>query len=567
MPVGHTRAAAMSGDGVSGTLRVIPLGGLGEIGLNCLVLEYEGEAIAIDCGVMFPDPSLLGIDLVIPELEYLRQLGDRFHGFVITHGHEDHIGALPYALRQLGAPVWATPMAAGLITARLREHGLDGVVSLQTYRPRQRFTLGPFDLDPIHVTHSIVDTVGLAIRTPLGVVMHTGDFKLDYTPLDGRAPDVQTFAEYGSRGVLLLLSDSTNVEHAGSTGSERTVRGGLEGIFQAAEGRIFFSTFSSHVHRLQQVIELSEATNRRVAVVGRSLVNSLRIATELGYLRAPLSLYAEVSELATLPPGRVTVLTSGSQGEPLSALMRISMGDHAQVQMTSGDAVVLSSRIIPGNERPIGNMINHMCRRGARVFTSRDAAVHVSGHASRDELALMLNLVRPRYFVPVHGEYRHLAAHLRLARTVGLAEDATHLLEDGQVLEVDAQGARRGAPIAAGRVLVDGKGVGDVSDIVLRDRRHLSQDGLLLAVLAVDQHSGELVAGPDFTARGVVAEEDQARVFAEAREVVIATLAAIAPESRTDSLEVKEEVRKALRRYLSRTYDRRPVVVPFVMEM
>jgi len=553
--------------GASGTLRIIPLGGLGEIGLNCLVLEYDGEAIAIDCGVMFPDPSMLGVDLVIPELEYLRQLGDRFRGFVITHGHEDHIGALPYALRQLEAPVWATPMAAGLITSRLREHGLDGVVALHTYRPRQRWSMGPFALDPIHVTHSIVDTVGLAITTPLGVVVHSGDFKLDYTPIDGRAPDIQTFAEYGTRGVLLLLSDSTNVERTGSTGSERGVRGGLESVFQAASGRVFFSTFSSHVHRLQQVLDLSEATDRRVVVVGRSLVNSMRIATDLGYLRAPLSIYADVSELKTLPPERVTVLTSGSQGEPLSALMRVSLGDHGQVQMQPGDSVILSSRIIPGNERPISNMMNHMCRRGAQVFTSRDAHVHVSGHASQDELATMLTLVRPRYFVPVHGEYRHLSAHLRLARTVGLAEDATHLLEDGQVLEIDAAGVRRAAPIAAGRVFVDGKGIGDISDIVLRDRKHLSQDGFLLAVLAVDQHTGELVAGPDFTARGVVAEDDQARLFAEARAVVIAALEAIAPESRTDSLEVKEEVRKALRRYLSKSLDRRPIVLPFVMEM
>jgi ribonuclease J len=552
---------------MSGTLRVIPLGGLGEIGLNCLILEYGGEAIAIDCGVMFPDQSLLGVDLVIPEFDYLRQLGERFRGFVITHGHEDHIGALPYALRDLGAPVWATPMAAGLISARLREHRLEEQVELRTVRPRQRWGVGPFEIDPIHVTHSIVDAVGLAIDTPLGMVVHTGDFKIDYTPIDGQGPDIQTFAEYGARGVLLLLSDSTNAERHGSTRSERTVRAGLEGIFQTTPGRIFFSTFSSHVHRLQQVVDLSAAARRKVVVVGRSLVSSVRIASDLGYLRAPLSLYADVDDLATLPPGEVTVLTSGSQGEPLSALTRIAMGDHGSVRLEPGDAVVLSSRIIPGNERPISNMINHMYRRGAQVFTSRNADVHVSGHASREELALMLSLVRPRYFVPVHGEYRHLAEHARLAHSLGFAEEATLLLEDGQVLEIGADGARRAEPISAGRVLVDGKGIGDVSDIVLRDRRHLSQDGLVLAVLALDQHSGELIAGPDFTARGVVAEGEQARVFEEARAVVIATLNDLAAESRTDSGEVKEEVRKALRRYFSRTLDRRPVVLPFVLEM
>jgi ribonuclease J len=548
-------------------LRVAPLGGLGEIGLNCLVLECAGEAIAIDCGVMFPDTSMLGIDLVIPELEYLRQLGPRFRGFVITHGHEDHIGALPYALRDLSVPVWATPMAAGLITARLREHGLDQSTDLHVYRPGDRWELGPFAIDPIHVTHSIVDAVGLAITTPVGVVVHTGDFKIDYTPIDGRGPNIQAFAEYGARGVLLLLSDSTNVEHTGSTASERSVRPGLESVFQNAQRRIFFSTFSSHVHRLQQVLDLSEASHRRVAVVGRSLVNAIRIATDLGYLRTPPSIYLDASQLDTLPPSQVTVLISGSQGEPLSALTRIAMDDHGSVHMQPDDAVILSSRIIPGNERQISNMINHMCRRGARVFTARNAGLHVSGHASQDELALMLNLVRPRYFVPVHGEYRHLVEHTRLARMVGLAEDAVFLLEDGQTLEVDAAGARRGEPITAGRVFVDGKGIGDISDIVLRDRRHLSQDGLLLAVLAIDQHSGELIAGPDFVARGVFAEDEQARYFEQAREVVRAALDAIAPESRTDSLEVKEEVRKALRRYLSKALDRRPVVLPFVVEM
>ncbi|MGH7788209.1 MAG: ribonuclease J [Candidatus Binatia bacterium] len=551
-----------------GALRVVPLGGLGEIGLNCLVLEHVGgDAIAIDCGVMFPDTTMLGIDLVIPDFDYLRQLGERFRGFVITHGHEDHIGALPYALRDLDVPVHATPMAAGLITARLREHGLEGKVDLQVYRPRQRWEMGPFGIDPIHVTHSIVDAVGLAITTPAGVVVHTGDFKIDHTPIDGRGPDIQAFAEYGARGVLLLLSDSTNVEHRGSTGSERTVRHGLDGVFQGARGRVFFSTFSSHVHRIQQVVDLSEATDRRVVVVGRSLINSLRIATDLGYLRAPAAIFAEVGDLASLPRERVTVLTSGSQGEPMSALTRISMGDHKSVHMEPGDSVILSSRIIPGNERPITNMMNHMYRRGAEVFTPRNADVHVSGHASQDELALMLNLVRPRYFVPVHGEYRHLAHHIRLAQAVGLADDATFLLEDGQRLEVDAAGARRLEPVSAGRVFVDGKGIGDISDIVLRDRRHLSQDGLLLAVLAVDQHTGELVSGPDFIARGIFDEGDQARYFEAARAVVIAALDAIAPESRTDSMEVKEEVRKALRRYLSKTLDRRPVVLPFVMEM
>jgi ribonuclease J len=550
-----------------GSLRVVPLGGLGEIGLNCLVLEYEGEAVAIDCGLMFPDTTMLGVDLVIPDLEYLRQFGERFLGFIITHGHEDHIGALPYALRDIDAPVYATPMAAGLALSRLREHRLNGRVRLETFRPRQRLHLGPFEIDPIHVTHSIVDSVALAMRTPLGVLVHTGDFKIDHTPIDGRGPDLQTLSEYGSQGVLLMLSDSTNAESPGTTGSEISVRGGIESVFHDTEGRIFFSTFSSHVHRIQQVLDLSRATGRRVVVVGRSMVNTVKIAMDLGYLHAPLTLLADVSELSELPPRQATVLTSGSQGEPLSALTRIALSDHPQVSMEPGDSVVLSSRIIPGNERTIANMINHIYRRGARVFHSRNAPVHVSGHASRDELALMINILKPRYFVPVHGEYRQLAHHVQLAHSVGLSSDKTFLIEDGQVLRIDARRAQVVDAVPAGRVFVDGKGIGDVGDIVLRDRRHLAEDGLLVAVLAVDEHSGEVISGPDFMTRGLFEEEEAGRYIEQARQVVMSALESIAKESRTDSMEVGEEVRKALRRYLSKTLGRRPVVVPVVMEM
>ncbi len=560
------RAGALMAYDSSGPLRVVPLGGLGEIGLNCLLLECGGQAIAIDCGVMFPEAGMLGIDLVLPDFEYLRSLGDRFLGFVITHGHEDHIGGLPYALRDVHAPVYATPMASGLITSRLAEHGLEDTV-LHEFRPRQSFSLGPFEIDPIHVTHSIVDAVGLAIKTPHGVVIHTGDFKIDQTPIDGRGPDLQAFAEYGSQGVLLMLSDSTNAMSEGATGSESDVRGGLEDAFRDVDGRVFFSTFSSHVHRLQQVLELSEAFGRRVAVVGRSLVNSIRIATEIGHLKAPPSLFVDVSKVSMLLPKEVTLLTSGSQGEARSALVRIAVGDHGKVSMEPGDRVILSSRVIPGNEKPIGNMVNHMYRRGADVLDRSSAPVHVSGHASRDELALMLKLVQPRFFVPVHGEYRHLSHHRHLAQRVGLAADDVYLIEDGQTLEVDANGARRGESVQAGRVFVDGKGVGDVDDVVLRDRRHLSRDGLLLAVLTVDQHTGDLISGPDFVSRGVFEQGEEAQYFDAARTVVTDTLAAITAESRTDSLEVSEEIRRALRRYLSRTLARRPIVLPYVMEM
>ena len=556
----------MSGANGSGLLRVIPLGGLGEIGLNCLVLEYGDAAIAIDCGLMFPELHMLGIDLVIPDLSYLQRLGDRFLGFVITHGHEDHVGALPYILRDLPAPVYATPMAAGLLTEKLREHNLLDSTQLEVVRPRQTWEMGPFTIETVHMTHSIVDAVALAIRTPVGTVIHSGDFKLDQTPIDGAASDLQRLADYAADGVLLLLSDSTNSEREGYTPSERTVRGDLDRIFSEAPGKIFFSTFSSHVHRLTQVLQLSQHHGRRVVTVGRSMQNSLKIASQLGYLECPPSLFADISELRQLDPRQVTLLITGSQGEPLSALIRIAVGDHGQVHMEPDDAVILSSRIIPGNEKSISNMINHMYRRGARVHHAASDHVHVSGHASQEELKLLLRLVRPRYFVPVHGEYRHLVRHRGLAQSVGMAAESTFLLEDGHVLEIDASGARVAEPVHAGRIFVDGKGIGDVEDVVLRDRRHLSSDGLVLAILGIDQQSGEIIAGPDLVSRGFI-EEDAQDYLERAKAVVLDTLKQITPESRADSMEVKEEVRKALKRFFARTLERRPVIVPFIMEM
>jgi len=551
-----------------GTLRVIPLGGLGEIGLNCLLLEYAGRAIAIDCGLMFPELHMLGIDLVIPDLSYLESLGEGFLGFVITHAHEDHLGALPYVLRDLNVPVYAPPMAAGLLTEKLREHNLLERATLEVVQPRRPWQLGPFTIEMVHMTHSIVDAVALAITTPLGTVVHTGDFKLDQTPVDGAASDLQRLAEYAARGVLLLLSDSTNAERHGYTPSERAVRGDLDRIFSDTPGKVFFSTFSSHIHRLQQVIELAARYERRVAVVGRSLTTSLKIASNLGYLEYPLSLFADLGELKQLAPHRVAVLITGSQGEPLSALIRIAEGGHGQVQMTPDDAVILSSRIIPGNEKSISNMINHIYRRGAAVHHAGNADVHVSGHASQEELKLLLRLVRPRYFVPVHGEYRHLVRHRALAQSVGLAPEATFLLENGNVLEIDADAARHAESVPAGRVFVDGKGIGDVEDVVLRDRRHLSSDGLVLAILAINQQSGEVISGPDLVSRGFIIEEPNGQEYLErAKGVVLETLAQTTAESRSDSMEVKEEVRKALKRFFAKTLERRPVIVPFIMEM
>ena len=552
-----------AGDGAGPRLRVIPLGGLGEIGLNLLVLEYGDTAIAVDCGVMFPDEQMPGIDVAIPDVSYLRGLGDRFRAIFLTHGHEDHIGALAYVLADQPVPVHGTPLTLGFVRERLREHGISATLATYTSEP---CCVGPFTVEPFAVTHSIPDSVGLVVRTPVGVVVHTGDFKLDQTPLDGRLPDIGRLAELGAAGVLLLMSDSTNVEHAGVTPSERTVGSELETIFRRATGRVLVTTFSSHIHRMQQVVRLAGRFGRKLAVVGRSLVSHVAVARDLGHLDVPDGMLVDLAVARDLPREQVTIITAGSQAEAASALVRIAMDDHKLVRLDPGDTVVLSSRIIPGNERAISSLVNHLYRRGAIVYYDRIARVHVSGHASQEELKLVLNLVRPRHFVPVHGEYRHLVRHVRLAAEVGIPAERCHLLEDGDVLELDEAGARRGERVTAGRVFVDGKGIGEVGDVVLRDRRHLSQDGLVLAVLAIHQQSGEIVAGPDLVSRGVVGEETSPEVLEAARGAVIEALAGINPESRTDPVEVKAEVYRALRRYFKRL-ERRPVILPFVMEM
>ena len=555
------------GNGADTVLRVIPLGGLGEIGLNLLVLEYGDTAIAVDCGVMFPDEQMYGIDVAIPDVSYLRALGDRFRAIFLTHGHEDHIGALPYVLPGRSVPVFGTPLTLGFVRDRLREHGITAsLVPYGSDAPR----VGPFTVEPFAVTHSIPDSVGLAIRTPVGTLIHTGDFKLDQTPLDGRLPDLRRLAELGGEGVALLFSDSTNAERPGVTPSEQSVGSRFATIFRQATGRVLVTTFSSHIHRLQQVIDCAVRFDRRVALVGRSLIAHVAVARDLGLLHVPEGTLVDLAQARDLPRERVALLTAGSQAEATSALVRIAMNAHKQVSLDPGDVVVLSSRVIPGNERAIGLLVNHLCRRGAIVhyerFGSADERVHVSGHASQEELKLVLNLVRPRHFVPVHGEYRHLVRHIALAREVGIPAERCHLLEDGDVLELDGHTARRGERVTAGRVFVDGKGVGDVEDEVLRDRRHLSEDGLVLAVLAIHQQSGDIVAGPDLVSRGVVAEEASPEVLEPARDAVLEALAAINPESRTDPAEVKEEVRRALRRYFKR-FERRPVILPFVVEM
>jgi ribonuclease J len=557
-----------------GRIRVVPLGGLGEIGLNLMVLEYyrfgsdEVEsAVAIDCGVMFPGFDMPGIDLIIPDLGYLRGLGERLHGMLLTHGHEDHIGALPFLLREQNIPLYASVFTMALVEAKLAEHGLLDRARRTTFAPRDRWRLGVFEIEALHMTHSIVDAVGFALRTPLGTIVHTGDFKIDHTPIDGKVSDLARLGEIGSEGVLMLFSDSTNVDHAGTTPSERTVGLRLERVFERAAGKILTTTFASHIHRLQQIMDLSVKFERKVALAGRSIVENVRLARNLRKLSAPDGLFVGLEELKDLPPERVTLVVAGSQGEPRSALSRIATDDHPIVKAAPGDVAVLSVRVIPGNERAVTTLVNHLFRRGAEVFWQGSSEIHASGHASQEELRLMLRLTHPKYFVPVHGEYRQLARHVALAVETGLERDRCFLLEDGETLMVDEAGARLGGHVEAGRVFVDGKGVGDVEEVVLRDRRHLAEDGLVLAVLGIHPTSGELVAGPDLVSRGFLLEGAQQPLLEEARAAVLASLETISPESRGDPMEVQESVRRTLKRFFNKRLDRRPMILPFVMEM
>jgi ribonuclease J len=547
-------------------LRIIPLGGLGEFGLNMMLLECGDAAIAIDCGLMFPGADLLGIDLVIPDVAYLLERKDRLKGIVLSHAHEDHVGALPYILNHFSVPIFGTRLTLGLINNRLREHDLDNTADLREITAGRPWEIGPFQVEGIRVTHSLMDCLALAIETPVGTVIHTGDFKIDNTPMEGEMFDFQRFAAYGEKGVLLLLSDSTNVERSGYTPSEREVGRNLEQIFRESGGKILVSTFSSSIPRIQQVVDISESCGRRIVLSGRSMIRNSQVAAELGYLRLPRSFMTENESWRELPAERLTFLTTGSQGEPLSVLHRVALDDHKSIKIDPGDTVILSSKFIPGNEKTISNLINHLYRRGAEVHYEKVSEIHVSGHASQEELKTMLQLTRPRYFVPIHGEYRHLVRHRKLAQDVGVPEDHCFILEDGDVLEMTATSAKKVQPIQVGRVFVDGKGVGDVGDVVIRDRRHLSEDGMVLAVMAIHQQSGEIVAGPDLISRGFMRDEEGEEVLGQARKVVLDILASLNRETRTDPAELQEEVRKALRRYFRKRFERHPVVLPYIIE-
>jgi ribonuclease J len=548
-------------------LKIIPLGGLGEIGLNMAVFEYGEDIIVVDCGLMFPEPYMLGIDLVIPDISYLKERADRVRGIFLTHGHEDHIGALPFVLPELPVPVYGTALTLGFVREKLKEYDLDQVTELEVVKPREKVAAGAFEVEFIRVSHSIVDGCGLAIRSPRGVVIHTGDFKLDQTPVDGELTDLVTFSRYGEEGVLALMSDSTNVEREGYTLSEKLVGDAFDEIFPRCPGRIIVAAFSSNIHRVQQVVEAAARCGRKVLLNGRSMIANVRIARELGYLRIPDDILIDLKELPRLPKEEVCMITTGSQGEPMSALTRIAMDDHKQIKLERGDTVILSSRFIPGNEKTISDLINHLYRRGAEVIHEKVSEVHVSGHASQEELKLMLNLVRPRFFIPVHGEYRHLVKHGQLAQKVGIPPERCILAVNGEVVTFDGDKCAITGSVESGRVFVDGKGVGDVGDVVLKDRRHLSEDGMVIVIIAINQATGEIIYGPDIVSRGFVFEDESQEYLDEAKKVVLDTLANLSIEVRGDWGEVKQEVRRILRRFFNKTIERRPVILPMILEM
>jgi ribonuclease J len=546
---------------------LIPLGGLGEIGLNMMLVESGDDLVAIDCGLMFPDDEMPGIDYVIPDFAYLLGKRDALRAVVLTHGHEDHIGALAYLLREIQVPVYGTPLTLALVAARLAEHGLLDQADLRPLRPREAIELGSIRVEAIRVTHSIVDGIGLAIETPVGTIVHTGDFKLDPSPIDGQHPDYQKFAELGERGVLALLSDSTNVDRPGHTPSESDVGRSLAALFEKAPGRIILATFASHIHRIQQVLELADRFGRKVALLGMSMVANVRIASELGYLKVAEKALVSLEELAELPARRQVILSTGSQGEPNSAIALMAAEEHKDVQVAEGDLVILSARIIPGNERTIGRVVNQLMRLGAEVLWEDVAFVHVSGHACQEELKLMLNLTRPRYFLPVHGEYRHLLAHGRLAESLGLPRERIFVIEDGLGVELTKTSGRVLGRFPAGRVFVDGKGIGDVGAVVLRDRQLLAQDGMVVVALTVDKNSGELLAGPEIASRGFVYVRESEEILEEVKTVVREALAQRDPAGPVDRELLGSLVRSAVRRLITQRFQRKPIVLPIVLEV
>lgn len=547
-------------------LQIIPLGGLGEIGKNMTVIRVDDEILVIDSGLMFPEEDMLGIDLVIPDISYLLENRDKIKAIVLTHGHEDHIGALPYVLKQINVPVYGTRLTLGILEGRLKENGVDSG-NLHSVMQGDIINVGCFSVGFIRVNHSIPDAVGLSIKTPVGMIVHTGDFKLDYTPIDGKMTDFRRFSDLGNKGVLVMMADSTNSERSGHTPSERTVGAAFDKAFHNARGRIIVATFSSNVHRIQQVIDTAVRYKRRVAVLGRSMVNVVNISLELGYIQAPEGTIIDIDEINNFRSEQLVIVTTGSQGEPMSALTRMAMSDHRKVSIVPGDTVIISATPIPGNEKMVSKTIDNLMRLGANVVYGRDKGVHVSGHASQEELKLMHNLVRPKFFIPVHGEYHHLVQHAKLAQELGMPKDHIFLGENGQIFEFTRDKGVMAGKVTAGMVMVDGLGVGDVGNIVLRDRRQLSQDGILIVVVTMDKASNRVVSGPDIVSRGFVYVRESEALMDEARARVEQALERCEDENVKEWAAIKSNVRDALGRYLFEKTRRRPMILPIIMEI
>ena len=550
-------------------MRIIPLGGLGEVGKNITLYECEGDMLLVDCGLVFPDSEMFGIDLVIPDFTYVVQNKDRIKGVIITHGHEDHIGSLPYLLRQVNLPIYATRLTIGLIKNKLEEHGLLGSTKFVEIAPKNKFKLGCFTIEPIHVNHSIPDAVAFAIECPAGIVIQTGDFKIDYTPLTGGPTDLTTIAEYGRRGVLALLSDSTNAERPGFTATEHKVAESVSNLFrQAAKQRIIIATFASNLYRIQQMIDLAVENGRKVAVSGRSMANNTQMALELGYLHAPEGVLIDLEMINRYPPEKIVLITTGSQGEPLSALSRMAGSSHRNVRVGPGDFIIISANPIPGNEKMVTKVVNGLLSLGAEVIYESMYDVHVSGHACQEEQKLMLTLANPQYFLPVHGEYKQLKKHALTAMKLGIPEKNILIAANGDSINLSRDAMTLGEPVQAGAVMVDGLGVGDVGNVVLRDRRHLSQDGLVIVVATVDNKTGQVLAGPDLVSRGFVYVRESEELMDEARRVVQAVFDKCAADYHMhDWNSVKTRVRESLSAYIYRKTKRSPMILPILMEV
>ena len=547
-------------------VQIIPLGGLGEIGKNMTAFRYGDDMILIDAGLMFPEDDMLGIDLVIPDISYLIENQDKLKGIFLTHGHEDHIGALPYVMKQIDCPVYGTALTLGILEGRLKENGVSSE-NCSIIKPGDKITAGAFKLDFIRVNHSIPDAIAIAINTPIGTIIHTGDFKIDHTPVDGQVTEFNKFAEYGDRGVLALLADSTNAERPGFTPSEKMVGKTFDDEFRYAKNRIIVATFSSNVHRIQQVIDAALKYDRKVAVIGRSMVNVVNIAKELGYLKAPEGEIIDIDETHNYTPDKIVIITTGSQGAPMSALTSMAMNDHKKVDIMPGDTVIISATPIPGNEKLVSRTIDHLYKLGADVIYEKSNGVHVSGHASQEEIKLMHNLVRPKFFIPVHGEFRHLIKHANLAQSLGMPKENIVIAENGSVIELTKNSIGINGKVPAGKVLVDGLGVGDVGNIVLRDRRQLSQDGIMIVVVTIDKENCHVVSGPDIVSRGFVYVREAEGLMDEAKDKVQLALEKCEENGVSEWSAIKSTVRDSLGRFLYERTRRRPMILPIIMEI